>query len=147
MQVLLVRAGAVVCSLPLSFVVEAFRALPVQPIAGAPAFVRGLAVIRGAPLPVVDLAGLLGVPGGGGARFVTLRTGERRVALAVDAVLGVRALDAATVAELPPLVRAASREAIEAAGALDGELLLVLRAAHVVPDEVWRLAAGERTPA
>jgi hypothetical protein len=48
--------------------------------------VRGLAVIRGVPLPVVALAALFHADPGACGCFVVVRTGERRVALAVDAV-------------------------------------------------------------
>ena len=87
---LLVRAGPRICALSLADVVETMRPGPIEPLAGAPEVVRGLAVIRGAPVPVVDLASLLGdgehsVP----TRFVTVRTGERNVALLVDEVMGI----------------------------------------------------------
>jgi len=88
---LLVRAGTLTCALPLSHVVETMRPLPIEPLANAPAFVRGLSIIRGAPVPVVDLGALLNTPSSRPPpRFVTVRAGERRVALAVDGILGLR---------------------------------------------------------
>src|SRR5579864_4751234 len=57
---LFVRAGAHMCALALSNVAEIMRPLPIAPLAGAPEIVRGLSVIRGAPVPVVDLGRLLG---------------------------------------------------------------------------------------
>jgi purine-binding chemotaxis protein CheW len=115
------------------------RPLRVEPITGVPPFVRGLSIIRGSPVPVVDLGSLLaGHPGDTSTRFVTLRVGDRRVALAVDAVLGVCDLDASLVRELPPLLRDAGTDAIGAIGSLDAELLVVLRAAHVLPADVWQ---------
>src|SRR5215468_8425951 len=97
-RVLAVRAGARMLALPIESVVETMRPLPVEPLAGAPSFVLGLAVIRGAAIPVVDVAGE--TPG----RFVTLRLGARRIALAVEAVLGLAALEPATLSGLPPLL-------------------------------------------
>ncbi len=142
---LLCRVEGRRCGIPLSHVVETLRPLPVEPLAETPAFVLGLAVIRGAPTPVVDAAALLGREGQSPTRFVVLRTPERRVALAVSAVLGVQTLDGSSLTALPPLLRKAGRELISALGTADGELLLILESVRLVPESVWRrLAAGEQ---
>ncbi|MFL5302954.1 MAG: chemotaxis protein CheW, partial [Anaeromyxobacteraceae bacterium] len=57
-NVLLVRAGSRLCALPLACVVETLRPLHTSPLAGTPACVSGVAVVRGAPTPVVDLDAL-----------------------------------------------------------------------------------------
>ena len=135
---LLVRAGTLTCALPVSHVVETMRPLPIEPLANAPAFVRGLSIIRGAPVPVVDLGALLNTPSSRPPpRFVTVRAGKRRVALAVDGILGLRDLASLSLDDMPPLLREASSETIELLGSLDSEFLLVLRAGGVVPHEVW----------
>ena len=154
---LLFRAGTHLCALPLAHVVETMRPLPIEPIAGGPRFVRGLAIVRGAPVPVVDLACLLNEGlsareearsseegGAPAARFVVLRVAGRSVALVVDGVVGVRALSAEALRELPPLLREArdardtgesasdvDASVIESVGTLDAELLLVLRSARL----------------
>jgi purine-binding chemotaxis protein CheW len=136
---LICRVGARLCGLPVGQVVETMRALPVHPLAGAPAFVAGVAVVRGAAMPVVDAAHLLfSAPSAATpeARFVTVAAGGRVAALQVDAVLGLRRLAKGAVAELPPLLGHRG-EAVAALGALDEDLLLVLRGARLVPDEVW----------
>lgn len=107
------------------------RRLPVEPLPGMPAFVLGIAVIRGEPTPVIDTGVLVGSPGLAMKRFVTLRVGQRRVALAVDEVLEVRALPISR--ELPPLV--ATADLVTALVTLDRELVVVLDAARVL-DEV-----------
>lgn len=135
---LLCRVGTRVCALPLTHVYETMRPLPTSALAGTPAFVRGVAVIRGAPVPVVDAARLLGATDAAPARrFVTVRSGDRTVALAVDSVEGVSSLEAAELGELPPLLRDADAATVSAIGTLDAELLLVLESARVVPDSVW----------
>jgi purine-binding chemotaxis protein CheW len=140
--VLVVRARGVVCALALADVVETLRAVAVEPLAGAPRAVRGVSVIRGEPVPVVDLAALLGQSDGGrGGRLVTVRVGDRRVALAVEAVLGVQQLEESARVEMPPLLSRAAADAIDEIGTLDGRLLLVLRAARLVPPEVWQALA------
>jgi purine-binding chemotaxis protein CheW len=137
-RTLLVRVQNLVCALPLANIVETMRPLPIEPIAGVPLFVRGVSIIRGVPTPVVDLGLVLGTSGGVAGRFVSLRLGDRQVALSVDVVLGVRDLDASTIRELPPLLQEASKDLIDAIGTLDAQVLVVLRAGWELPEGVWQ---------
>ena len=70
-QVLLVRCGESLCALPLAGVLEIMRPLPCEPVQNAPEFVLGMSLIRGAFVPVVDLAALVtgarGAPSGSGS--------------------------------------------------------------------------------
>jgi purine-binding chemotaxis protein CheW len=131
--------------LPLRHIVETMRPLPVEAMAGAPPYVRGLAIIRSAPVPVVDVARLLGdesapaqarADGGPSARFVTVKVAERVIALAVDGVIGARALELDSLRALPPLLRDAGADVVGSIGTLDDELLLVLRSASFVPQNL-----------
>lgn len=142
---LIVTAGTRACAIPLQHVAETMRPLAIEPISGTPEFVRGVSVIRGAPIPVVDLKALLesGDTSAAYGRFVTVRVGQHRVALAVDSVVGVRKLDPAQIGELPPLLGDVNADVVEAIGTRDAQLLTVLRAARIVPEEVWAtLATG-----
>jgi purine-binding chemotaxis protein CheW len=142
---LVVRVQTRVCAVPLMYVVETMRPLPVESIRGMPSFVRGVSIIRGVPTPIVYLGAVLGALGGAAERIVTLRLGDRQVALSVDAVLGVRDLDLSAFQELPPLLRGASEDIVEAIGTLDAQFLMILRAAWELPEEVWQaLAAQDR---
>ena len=133
---LIVDTGDRQCALPLEHAIETMRALPVETLAGAPAFLRGLAVIRGAPTPVVDLGLLLGDAGQTRCeRFVTVRSGERTVALAVAGVVGVR--DVESQAELPAPWLGDAR-AVRALAALDGGLVSLLKTTRLLPREVWQ---------
>jgi purine-binding chemotaxis protein CheW len=141
--VLLARVGLRLYALPLAGVVECFRPLPVEAVTGAPPFLLGLSVVRGEPVPVVDLGSLLGSGDGGQpSRYVLLRIGERRVALAVGDVVGVRELDADMLRDLPPLLQRAGAEAVTKIGVRDDQLLLLLQLARVVPDELWQALAS-----
>jgi len=127
-----VRAG-----LPLHSIAEVTRPLPIEAISGAPAFVKGVAVIRASPIPVVDLAAILGIEGAGEAtRFVVLCVGERKVAVAVESVIGIYNLQGQSLRHAPPLLRDAPGELVEAIAALDGELLFVLRVGLLLPDDL-----------
>jgi purine-binding chemotaxis protein CheW len=144
---LLCRVLTRMCALPLDHVQETMRPLPVAPMSGVPSFVRGVAVIRGLATPVVDGGSLLVGRACDATRFVTLKTGRRTVALAVDDVIGVRDLPPTTVEDLPPLLHEAGSGLISAIGTLDRDLLLVLRTARLVPESVWdALDARRSTP-
>jgi purine-binding chemotaxis protein CheW len=135
---LLFRAGEHTCALNLQHIVEIMRPLPVEEVANMPGFVRGLSIIRGLPVPVVSLALLVGGPARPPGRFVVVRTGERQVALAVDAVLGVIELDSAALHAFPPLAQSTSADILEAVASSDAQLLFVLNSGTIVPDEVWQ---------
>jgi purine-binding chemotaxis protein CheW len=135
--VLLVRAGGRTCALPIAHVIETMRPLPVAPLSGTPPFVKGVAVIRGGAAPVVDLGAFLGAGATAASRFVLVRCGARNAALAVESVIGV-ARFAGGEARATPLVAGACAGAVELLGALDQEMLLVLRAVAIVPEGVWR---------
>ncbi len=145
MASLIVTASSKAYAIPIAHVLETMRPLPVEPIADMPAFLLGLSVIRGAPVPVVDLEAVVGVHRTDMiTRFVSLGLGERRVALAVGAVIGLRELDRADVTHMPPLLGEARKDVIEAIGVLDAHLLLVLRASWLLPEEIWQELSSSR---
>jgi purine-binding chemotaxis protein CheW len=122
------------------------RPLPVAAVAGAPAWVRGVSIVRGEPAPVVDLSALLGgPPEDAPGRFVALRAGGRPAALAVAAVIGVTHLDPAGAAAVP-LVRDACAGALDALRALDGDLLVVVGAARLVAEARAAVPGREGAP-
>ncbi|MGB8843244.1 MAG: chemotaxis protein CheW [Aliidongia sp.] len=133
---LLCRAGSALCALPLGQVIETMRALPIEAVAGAPRYVRGVAIIRGVPTPVVDIARLFGGPASRAERLVTLKIDTRVIALAVDSVLGIRLLEG--IAEpLPPLLGDVANDVVSMIGRLDTELLLYLNTVRLLPQEDW----------
>lgn len=142
---LLVRCRAWLCALPLTEVVETLRTLPLQPVAGAPPFVRGLSLLRGELVPVVDLALLLGGEHGAAAgRLILVRAGERRLALAVDEVLRVAPLPQS--AKVAPLISQALPEQVAALAVLDGAALAVLQSTHLISQEEWASLTPSTAP-
>ena len=140
---LLCRAADVLCALPIEHVIETMRLPAVEPLPDAPHFIAGLAIVRGAPLPVIDVARLFGKESELPERLVVARVGQRRVGLAVAAVIGARVLSDDMLQRLPPLLREVSREAVSDIGSFDGELTVVLRAARIVPPEIFAILEAE----
>lgn len=134
------------CALPLAHVVETMRPLPVEALSGTAPFVDGVSIIRGMPVPVIDLARLLGnASAEARTRLVLVKVGERRVALAVVRVIGVRSLEPVTVVALPPLLSGVSSDVIAAIGSLDARLLFVLETSRVLPRSSWAILEGAET--
>jgi len=143
--VVLCLVDSIACAVPLEHVSETLRPLPIDALSGAAHFIEGISIIRGKPTPVVDLARLLGkTTSEPRTRLLVLKIGERRAALLVGRVLGVRSLDTASVMELPPLLSGASSEAVAAVGSLDARLLLVLETSRVLPDSTWAILEGAK---
>jgi purine-binding chemotaxis protein CheW len=137
-RVLLCRVRARCCAVPIADVIETMRPLPLERLTSPPPFVRGLAIIRGAPVPVVDVGALLGASEPARpTRFVTIRTGARSLALSVEEVVGIREISATRLVDLPPLLREASQGVLDALGVLDAELLVVLDAVRAIPASDW----------
>jgi len=137
------HVAAHVCALPLTDIVETMRPLPVEAFPKAPPFVAGLAIIRGIPTPVVDMRVLMGEPSAAAGRFVTAKLGNRVVALAFDAVMGVHRVDAAHITELPPLLKAIAGDAISQVGARDAELLVFLETSRLLPASLVTLLTAQ----
>lgn len=131
------------CALPLGPVQETLRPLPVEPISGAPAFVLGASVVRGAPAAIIDAGRLIsGVPLDTPGRWIILEIGDgRRVGLAVSSVLGVYPARLFDLREAPPLLADAEPAVIQALGRRDDALLSLLMIGRVVPEEVWAALA------
>ena len=127
LSVVLVRAGGLLCALPLASVIETLRNPSIMPIAGTPAWVRGIAVIRGGTVAVVDLGILLGSGAGASRqpRVVTVRVGSRIVGLAADSIVGVREFERSVLSEVPPMLRQAHPEVLAAMGMLDEPLMVL----------------------
>jgi purine-binding chemotaxis protein CheW len=144
-KVLLCRTRSVVCGLRLEDVAETMRPLPIEQLSGTPEFVSGVSIVRGAAVPVVDLARLLGEQSESrNSRFVIVKADGRHFALWVAEVLGIRALDRSSLKALPPLLRGARAEFVSAMGALDAHLLLVLESGRILPESVWsEVPAGD----
>ena len=141
-QSLVFRADTHLAAIGLEQVTEVLRPLPVEALAGVPPYVKGICVLRGQPVPVIDIGLLLGgrrASGGAHAanwaeRFVGVRTGTQTAVLAVDTVLGIRDIPMERLHDLSSVTGSAACTAV---GAIGREPLLLLEAGRVIPDSVW----------
>jgi purine-binding chemotaxis protein CheW len=129
--------GACRVAFPRAHVIETMRPLRIDPMSAMPPFVLGLAVVRGAPVPVVDVGLLLGSGGKAAGRWVTVQVGPRSVAFAVESVAGMQELPADVLEQVPPLLRGAGDGVVASIGALDAQLLVVLEGARLLTEEQW----------
>lgn len=142
-MVLLCRSMGRLCAFDLDHVRETMRALPVQPVPDMPSCVAGVAMIRGIAAPVLDVNCLLGGAAGKPARrFISLKLDARHLALAVDEVIGVRAIAADQLAGIAPLLQDADQGMVRAIATLDAELLLILQASRMMPEHSWQALAA-----
>jgi purine-binding chemotaxis protein CheW len=103
-ELVAVEVGGQSWAIPLAAVERVVGMVAVSPLPESPAGVRGAVNVGGEIVPVLDLDLRFGRPindRGAGARLVLARTSTRRVALPVDDVLGVIAVDAALIG--PPV--------------------------------------------
>lgn len=131
---LICRTGGIACALPIENVIEIMRLLPIERIAGAPDYILGLSVIRGAPVPVADLGAIIGGGKTRPTRLIAARAATGKIALAAQAVTGVATISLDACRELPPLLRDAASDTIAAIGAADSGLIMFLQTARLLPD-------------
>jgi purine-binding chemotaxis protein CheW len=117
------------------------RPLAIEPLASAPSFVQGISIVRGEPIPVLDLRQLLGSTSQTERprRLVVIRVDSRCAGLFVDGVEGVRHLPPDMLRALPRLLGDTSAELVTEIGRLDEKLLMVLESGRLVPDSVWAM--------
>ena len=130
---LLASSAGQLCALPIGCVLEVAPMLKYRPLAGAPEFVLGVSVLRGEPVPVVDLGALVSGGESHATRLVSLRVAERAVALAVERVVGCCELPSAVIRSLPALLSPTTSGA-SGLGVLDGQLVAVLQAGRALPE-------------
>ena len=142
MTALVFRAGPLLCALRLDEVLETMRPLETLPLAGTPAFVLGISVLRGVPTPVLDVSRLLGGGPGKPQRYITVRTERGAVAMAAGEVIGIRPVYPELAGGHPALLGGASGRLVAGVDTVGAEPLLLLQSMRAVPDEVWEAAAA-----
>lgn len=140
-RVLVFVAGGRRWALPLARVAEVMRPLPVERVPGAPTFVAGAARYRGKLAVVVSVAALLDTDEQA-QRWLALRTASPLL-LAVDAIVGAAALDAAGRQDLAPLLSACADRFVQELALRDQQTLAILDEARLVAATAEAVAALE----
>ena len=138
-DVMLVRVAGASYALPVAAVREIVRLPPVTRVPGLPAFVAGLANVRGRVLAVIDLRPLLRLDAPRGERLVILdglgvipSSGRAIVGLVVDAALNLVHLPEGSLETLPPGVTPEASSVLDGLTVIDGTPVAVLSPAGLL---------------
>jgi len=136
---LICKVGQRLCGFPLGHVIETMRRLPVEAFPGMLPCMTGMAIIRGARVPVVNLANLLGEDiDAEPTRYVTVKLDQRQAAFAVSSVSGVAHFSTDSQENLSPLLDEVGSGIVATIGTLDSRLFLVLDASRVLSEVQWQ---------
>lgn len=110
---------------------------PATPIPHAPRFVSGVINLRGAVLPIVDLAARFGLPSvEPTARHVIIvsQVGDRIAGLLVDAVSDILSMDAALIQPTPDVASEVARSFVRGVVAMEGRMISIITLDSVLPE-------------
>lgn len=116
---------------------------PATALPHAPTYVRGVINLRGAVLPIVDLAERLGFARAEAATrqvIIVVQIGRQQVGLLVDAVSDILTLPADAIQPPPDLAADAVKTFIRGILALDGRMIGLIRLENVLPEPVENAA-------
>jgi purine-binding chemotaxis protein CheW len=143
------RVGTAVYALDIAHVREIVRWQTITPLPVAPQLIEGVIDLRGAVVPVVDLARALGsgaVAASATARIAIVEADGLVMGLAVDAALEVMSADVAVLEDPPALATQAGYDAVRAVVRRpDSAPALVLSLEHIL-ESVYRSALRPQTP-
>ncbi len=109
---------------------------PVTPLPHSPAFVRGVLNLRGAVLPIVDLATRLGLPAAEPtARHVIImaQVCNQVIGLLVDAVSDILTVGDAAIQPPPEIASGRVRTFVQGLLAIEGRMVSLISLDHVLP--------------
>jgi purine-binding chemotaxis protein CheW len=111
---------------------------PATPLPHSPGFVRGVINLRGAVLPVIDLAARLGLPAAEpSARHVIIvsRIGHQLVGLLVDAVSDILTVPDEAVQPTPDVAYDADRAFVKGLLPVEGRLISLVSLDRLLPEQ------------
>jgi len=113
---------------------------PVTPLPQSPSFVRGVVNLRGAVLPIVDLAARLGFAAAEPtARHVIIVTqiGPQVVGLLVDAVSDILTVTDDLVQATPDVASEMAKTFVRAVIAVEKRMISLIALDHILPAPEW----------
>ena len=123
----------------------------ITPVPNAPAFVEGVASVRGQVIPVLSLRarfGLAPAPHDVRSRMIVVRVGERTVGLLADSAREFATIPGETIIPPPQGVTGTSGPYLRGLAQLGERLVLVLDVAELLDARVHpMLPGGEHAPA
>lgn len=102
----------------------------------SPSFMRGVINLRGAVLPIIDLAARLGLPPveTTSQHVIMVVQVERQIAgLLVDAVLDILTVDAADIQPIPDVASEVTKMLVHGVLAIDGRMIILIGLEHILP--------------
>ncbi len=117
---------------------------PATPLPHAPDFIKGVINLRGAVLPVVDLAARLGLPPrepSARHAVIVVQQGAQVVGLLVDAVSNILTLSPDSIQSPPEVASDLSRAFVRGMVAVENEVISVLILKNLVPETAGCMAA------
>jgi purine-binding chemotaxis protein CheW len=135
------------CAIAVEYVREIVRVPEVTPLPDAPALIEGVIDLRGAMIPVLDLARVLGrghSEDGLRARIVVLATDDLVMGLRVDAATDVLALEASAVEDVPQLAARTGYDAVRSIVRREGAAPVMVLAPEALIQNVERSSSPPR---
>ncbi len=130
-------------ALEVAAVREIVRLQQITPLPNAPALIEGVIDLRGAVIPVLDLAKVLGRGAGDLgtlARIVVLEIDGLVLGLQVDAATDVLTLDADRLEDVPELATHAGYDAVRHVVRREGESPVMVLSLETLVESVYRSA-------
>jgi purine-binding chemotaxis protein CheW len=104
----------------------------------SPRYLRGVINLRGAVLPIVDLARRLGLAGAEPTArnvIIVVQIGQQQIGLLVDAVSDILNPGVATIQPAPDVASALVKLFVRGLLPVDGRMIGLISLEHVLPDE------------
>lgn len=117
---------------------------PATELPHAPAFVRGVINLRGAVLPIVDLASRLGFSSGSPTDrhvIIVTQVGSHMIGLLVDAVSDILTLSSDVIQPTPDVASEMSKAFVRGVVAVEGRMISLIALDEVLPATEAREAA------
>lgn len=137
MELLSFRVGEQEYSVDIMSVREIRGWSKATPLPHAPSFVRGVINLRGAVLPIVDLAARLGLPSGEESSrnvIIVVHVQNQTLGLLVNAVSDILSIPLQDMQPPPELAADVSRTFIHALTIYEGRMIRVLNLESVMPN-------------
>jgi purine-binding chemotaxis protein CheW len=134
------RVGPKLFGTSIQIVSEILLNPAVDPVAGAPSFVKGVVRLRGAVAPIVDLRALLGLPASESAPekawLLIVQAETNKVGFIVDSVTPIIRIKDNTILPPPDLIRSGKRSKyMRGVAETENGLLVIVNLDHVLLDE------------